>query len=128
MRDQRQRTRILPALVEYGVDKPRLEPQTGPSGRLLDGVPHVLTTHRPDEHLVGGDAIGEPRDLRAPAVEVSSHCEHDAKSTVGRISHGAERLDEGRAHTLTVGVREQLLELIDADQPLRPRGVCIVKH
>ena len=122
MRDERQRAGLPAGLVEHRLGQPRVDREPGAARRLLDGAAELGAVHRPDQHLVLGDPAGQPRERGARAVEVGADHEHGTRSAVGRVEVGGQRLDERGLLLRVVAEREQLLELVDAEEEGLARG------
>ena len=107
MAEQRQRARGVAELGGDRLGKAALDLETAPLRRFLDSTHDVGGTHRPEEDLAVGEALGEVRQCRELAVEVRPHGDD---RTCGMGKHGS---GEVGALGRIVSQRHELLELVD---------------
>ncbi len=75
-RQKRERTRLVSDVGDKGVDEPWLDAKPCPARRQLDRPAQLLGLHRPDEHMVRAEQVGEVRVGSAAAVEGGPNCEY----------------------------------------------------
>ena len=113
---QRQRARLALHVVDQRVGQLRLHPQPHPAGGQLDGAPQLRGLHRPDQHLVSAQQLGEPRVGGEAPVEVGAQRDHDDRATVRIGGRAGKRVGEGGALGVGAAGGEQLLELVDGEE------------
>ena len=94
---QRQRARLALDVVDERVGQLRLHPQPHPAGGQLDGAPQLRGLHRPDQHVVCAQQLGEPRVGGEAPVEVGAQRDHDDRATVRIGGRAGKRVGEGGA-------------------------------
>ena len=113
---QRQRAGLALHVVDERVGELRLNLQSHPAGGQLDDTSQLRGLHRPDQHLISTQQLGEPRVGGEAPVEIGAQRDHDDCATI-RIRGGAgERLGEGRSLGLGAAGGEELLELVDGEE------------
>ena len=121
---EREGARLGARLVEDLFDETGLEAEPGPLRGPFDRAAELGLLHRPDEHLIAADPLGQPRVRSRRGVEVGADGERHAHRAfairVERREDVEKRLPIGLARG--VGVRQQLLELVDREQHVRPEG------
>ena len=115
VRHERECSQFAPSILEHRVCQPVLEAKPRPECGLFDHVLQVGQAHRPDQHLVGRDPVGEPRECRTDPVEIGAHRHHRAHAAGGGVHDGSKGLQEPLLGA-SLAEREQLLELIDHHQ------------
>jgi hypothetical protein len=77
----------------------------------------LLTVHRPDQDLIGGEQRCKRSVLGTPSVEVRSHRDDDPGEAVGVGSGLRDGVEERGSFGIVRTRGEDLLELIDGDDP-----------
>ena len=113
---QRQRARLALHVVDQRVGQLRLHAQPHPARGQLDGAPQLRGLHRPDQHLVSAQQLGEPRVGGEAPVEVGAQRDHDDCATVRIGGRAGKRVGEGGALGVGAAGGEQLLELVDGEE------------
>ena len=119
---ERQRARLALDVVDERVGQLRLDPQAHPGGGQLDGAAQLRGLHRPDQHVVRAQELGERRVRGEAAVEVRAQRDHDDGSAVGIGGRAGEDGCEGGALGLGSAGGEELLELVDGEEEPPVRG------
>ena len=116
-RQQRQRAGLALDVGDQRVDELGLDAQAGAAGGQLDRAAQLVAAHRPDEHVVGAE---QPRQLGvagAAAVEVGAHGDQHERAAAGsRAAASSASTNAARSRLVAAG-GEELLELVDGDQP-----------
>ena len=115
-RQKRERTRLVSDVGDKGVDEPWLDAKPCPARRQLDRPAQLLRLHRPDEHMVRAEQVGEVRVGRAAAVEGGPNREYQREPAVGITGGSRDRAHEGCTLRVVPAGRERLLELIHDDE------------
>ena len=110
---ERKRAGLRFDIGEQPVDELGLHAQPAGARRALDRPSQLTAAHRSHEHVVGTQHPAELAVLAAASVEVGAHGDDD-----GRGRRGQERIDERRPLARVATQREELLELVDGDQPV----------
>ena len=115
-RQQWQRARLALEVVDQRVDQLGLHPQPHAAGRQLDGPAQLRGLHRPDEHVVGAEQLGECRVPGEPSVVVGSQRDHHDRSPLRIGSRAGEGSGERGSLVAGAARREQLLHLVDCQE------------
>ena len=113
---QRQRARLALDVVDERVGQLRLHAQAHPGCRQLDGAPQLRGLHRPDQHVVCAQELGERRVRGEATVEVCAQRDDDDRATLRIGGRAGKRRDEGGALGLGAAGGEELLELVDGEE------------
>ena len=113
---QRQCARLALHVVDERVDELRLDLEPGAGRGQLDGAAQLRRLHRPDQHVVRAEQLGEARVGGEAAVEVCPQRDDDDRSPLRIGGCTSERVREGVALGVRAAGGEQLLELVDGEQ------------
>ena len=115
VREQRQGTGLGGDVAQDQLDEAGLELQAREPGRLGDRALELAGAHRPEQHLVLGDGERELAVRAEPAVDVGAYSDRDG------AAQPQQRVDVRVSALRVVAQREQLLELVDDEEPVRRR-------
>jgi hypothetical protein len=112
-RQERQSSGLVGHLLDQGVGKGRLPPQSGSSSRELDRPRQLLARERPDQDVVGGQGLREIRIRGAMPVVIGADREDHGNVLWPPLRRAGKRLYKVGALRLAGAQGEGLLELID---------------
>ena len=111
VREERKGTGLTLDLGDEHVHEAALDAQSGGPRRLGDRAAKLVRRHRAEQDLVPRDGFGQPGVGGAASVEVRP--QRDRYGLFAR----EQAVDEARAQLVVVAEREDLLELVDDQQP-----------
>ena len=111
MRQQRQRSGLRRDVAHDQLHQTRLELEAGEPRRLRHDALELLGRHRAEQHLLARHRVRQARMRAESPVDVGAQPDHDGTAPA------QQRIDEHGAPRRVVARREQLLELVDDEQP-----------